>query len=278
MRVFSRCSPRGPLRPAAFRFARVTSVLAIAMVGVLAPRSSSLKAADSRAGRAEQPAPPLTPQQKAEFIRSYEALPKVNVPLDPGGAKVLVLKFNDYQCPPCRQSFYEYKAILSKYVGSGRVKYVLKHFPLERECNAAVGGDLHHAACEAAAAVVMAQAKGTSDKLEEWLFANQASLTPDAVKKAAASVAGVGDFDAQYSRALTLVRTDAGLGALLGAKSTPTFFINGRVIAGMLPPNLFELAIEYELGGRGSVGSAGSEGSRFTGSAGTQNPVNPLNP
>ena len=46
-------------------------------------------------------------------------------------------------------------------------------------------------------------------------------------------MAGIKDFDAQYARALTLVKTDAGLGALLGAKSTPTFFINGHVIAGI---------------------------------------------
>ncbi len=219
----------------------------MALVAVLTPRSSRLEAADSGTASAGLQTHPLTAQQKAEFIRSYEALPKVSVPLDAGGAKVLVLKFNDYQCPPCRLSFYDYKPILTKYAASGRLKYVVKHFPLERECNAAVGGDLHQAACEAAAAVVMAQVKGTSDKLEEWFFANQAALTPDAVKKAAASVAGIADFDAQYGRALTLVRTDAGLGALLGAKSTPTFFINGRVVAGMLPPNLFELAIEHEL-------------------------------
>jgi protein-disulfide isomerase len=192
--------------------------------------------------------PQLTEQQKADFIRSYEALPKVSVPIDPGGAKVLVVKFNDYQCPPCQQSFYEYKPIVAKYAASGKVKFLLKHFPLERECNSAVGGDLHPASCEAAAAVVMAQSKGTSDKLEEWFFANQTSLTPDAVKQAAASVAGIADFDAQYSRALTLVRTDAGLGALLGAKSTPTFFINGRLIAGKMPAILFDLAIQHELG------------------------------
>ena len=36
----------------------------------------------------------------------------------------------------------------------------------------------------------MAQAKGTADKLEEWFFANQPSLTPGQVKEAAASVGG----------------------------------------------------------------------------------------
>ena len=152
------------------------------------------------------------------------------MPLDADGAKVLIVKFNDYQCPPCRQSFYDYHPVLAKYVASKQVKFVLKHFPLERECNAAVGSDLHLASCEAAAAVVMAQRKGTSDKLEEWLFANQAALNPESVKRAAAEVAGVTDFDAQYARALLLVKTDAGMGALLGAKSTPTFVINGRLL------------------------------------------------
>jgi protein-disulfide isomerase len=197
--------------------------------------------------QAAQPAPQVTEQQRAEFIKSYEALPKVNVPLDAGSAKVLVVKFNDYQCPPCRQSYYDYKPIFAKYAKSGQVKFVLKHFPLERECNAAAASDLHPASCEAAAAVVMAQMKGTSDKLEEWFFANQPSLTPDAVKQAAASVGGIKDFDAQYPRALTLVKTDAGLGALLGAKSTPTFIINGRVIAGAMPAFMFDMAIEHEL-------------------------------
>jgi protein-disulfide isomerase len=183
----------------------------------------------------------------AEFRKYYEALPRVSVPIELDGAKVLVVKFNDYQCPPCRLSFLEYKPIIEKYRATGQLKFVLKHFPLERECNAAVQGDLHLASCEAAAAVVMAQSKGTAEKLEEWFFANQPSLTPDKVKEGTASVAGITDFDAQYARALTLVKTDAGLGALLGAKSTPTFIINGHVIAGAMAAPFFEAAIQLEI-------------------------------
>jgi uncharacterized membrane protein/protein-disulfide isomerase len=191
--------------------------------------------------------PALTEQQRADFLKWYEVQPRVSVPVELDGAKVLVVKFNDYQCPPCRQSYLEYKPIIEKYQATGQLKYVLKHFPLERECNAAVQNDLHVAACEAAAAVVMAQPKGTADKLEEWFFANQPSLSPARVKEGAAAVAGITDFDAQYARALTLVKTDAGLGALLGAKSTPTFIINGRVIAGSLPAPYFEAALQREL-------------------------------
>jgi protein-disulfide isomerase len=223
----------------------VSTIAAFVTIGWPAIKADAVTRA---AGRADGGQPiQLTEQQKADFVRQYEALPKVSVPIDADGAKVLVVKFNDYQCPPCRQSFYDYKPIFAKYAASGRVKFVLKHFPLESECNAAIGGSMHPASCEAAAAVVMAQSKGTADKLEEWFFANQPTLTPESVKQAAASVAGIPNFDAQYSRALTLVRTDAGMGALLGAKSTPTFVVNGHVIAGAMPAVLFELAIEHEL-------------------------------
>jgi uncharacterized membrane protein/protein-disulfide isomerase len=204
-------------------------------------------ASASAASAAAPQAPSLSDQQRLDFVKWYEVQPKVSVPIDADGAKVVVVKFNDYQCPPCRQSYMDYKPIIEKYKAAGQLKFVLKHFPLERECNAAVPSDVHVAACEAAAAVVMAQSRGTADKLEEWLFANQPTLSPESVKAAAASVAGITNFDAQYARALTLVKTDAGLGALLGAKSTPTFVINGRVIAGSLPPAYFEAALQQEL-------------------------------
>lgn len=231
------------------------AVLALGGFGLLnvfpreaqAASSASLSAQSSTPAAAASAVPGLTDQQRADFLKWYEVQPRVSVPVELDGAKVLVVKFNDYQCPPCRQSYMEYKPIIEKYKATGQLKFVLKHFPLERECNNAIQNDLHMASCEAAAAVVMAQSKGTADKLEEWFFANQPTLTPDTVKAAAASVAGIKDFDAQYPRALTLVKTDAGLGALLGAKSTPTFVINGHLVAGALPAPYFEAAIQQEL-------------------------------
>jgi uncharacterized membrane protein/protein-disulfide isomerase len=191
--------------------------------------------------------PPLTPEQRAQFEPWYDVQPVVDVPIDKGTAKVLIVKFNDYQCPPCRQTYNEYKGILSKYTPGGTVKYVVKHFPLELECNTLNAG--HTAACEAAAAVIMAQKKGTAEKLEAWLFANQGPphLTPNQVRHAAADVGGITDFDAQYPGVLNEVKADAALGSRLGVKSTPTFFINGRRIAGGIPPAGFEAAIELEL-------------------------------
>ena len=168
------------------------------------------------------------------------------------GAKVLVVKFNDYQCPPCRQSFESYKGIQAKYEASGQVKFVLKHFPLEGECNPAAPNGTHTAACEAAAAVNMARNKGTAPKLEQWLFDNQGTtradqLTGDQVRQAAQEIAGIPDYTAQYDKFLVEVKNDVGMGQLLGVSSTPTFFINGRRIAGMLQPRAFDAAIALEL-------------------------------
>jgi protein-disulfide isomerase len=189
----------------------------------------------------------LTDGQRAQFEAWYKVQPVVALPIDKGAAKVLVVKFNDYQCPPCRQTFYEYKGILATHTASGDVAYVLKHFPLELECNTLNAG--HTAACEAAAASVMARAKGTADTLEAWLFAHQGPpfLAPEQVRAAAAAAAGITDFDAQYAGVLKQVAADAALGRQLGVKSTPTFFINGRLIAGALPAAAFEAAIEIEL-------------------------------
>ena len=91
------------------------------------------------------------------------------------GAKVLVVKFNDYQCPPCRATYMEYKSIFAKYEASqpGAVRLVLKDYPLESECNVSVTGGPHPSACEAAVAVRLAREHDRAEELEEWMFANQ---------------------------------------------------------------------------------------------------------
>ena len=165
------------------------------------------------------------------------------------GAKVLIVKFNDYQCPACGQSYEWYRPILAKYETTqpGKVRFVTLDFPLNHACNGSVARDLHLAACEAAVAVRLAREKGRGDAMEQWLYANQASLTPEIVRAAARDVGGVQDFDARYAGLLQAVKTDAALGGLNNVRSTPTFFINGTLIVGALPPQFFDAAIALEL-------------------------------
>ena len=228
--------------PIALVLAIVFSIGAVTLINAF-PREP---AAEQSALQVRQ-YPPLTDQQRYDIAKWLDVQTRVNVPVDAGGAKVVIVKFNDYQCPGCREAFLLQKDLLAKYTASGKVKYVSKHYPLEPECNASVTSVIHSLACETAAAVVMAEGKGKADKLEEWFFTNQSTLTAGLVKQATADVGGVPDFDAQYARALTTVKTDTGLGSQLQVKSTPTMFINGIRVEQILPPPALEAMIEHEL-------------------------------
>jgi protein-disulfide isomerase len=84
--------------------------------------------------------------------------------------------------------------------------------------------------------------------MEDWLFANQPTLTPDRVKEGLSTVASVppSEFDARFGTVVELVRGDIGQGLQLGVRGTPTFFLNGIRL-----PNLrgefFQAAVEWEL-------------------------------
>ena len=197
-------------------------------------------------------APPLTADQRTEFERWWDMQPqKPNFPFANDGAKVLIVEFADFQCPHCKQMYFAYKPILEKYLVSRPtdVKFIFKTWPLSPACNASINGPAHFTAtCEASSAYQMAQPKGTADKLKDWLFAHQEELSPATVKRAAAEVGGVSDFDAQYSKVIQSVKTDAAIGSALGVDSTPSFFVNGkRVPSGGVPPQYFEALIELEL-------------------------------
>jgi uncharacterized membrane protein/predicted DsbA family dithiol-disulfide isomerase len=226
----------------------IAIVIVLALVGAVAlgiawfPRERSVAAAEAVTY------PPLTEQQRTDIEKWWAVQPKVDLPISNDGAKVLVVKFSDYMCPACRQTYEGYKPVLGKYLSGGQVRYVVKHYPLEAECNPKAPNN-HYASCEAAAAVIMARSNGTAEKLEQWIFSNQPTLSPDVVKKAARDVGGIQDFDAQYPKALEEVKADAALGGKLDVSSTPTFYINGRKLPGqtITPPQYFDYLIEVAL-------------------------------
>src|SRR5918911_3978866 len=140
---------------------------------------------EGEGGPAASSAPAPTQAQSSEFERVMATAPRVPIVVPTDGAKVLIVDFSDFQCPFCKQAFYAYKPILQKYESQqpGAVKFVLKDYPLDSECNVNVtGGGPHPSACEAAVAVRLAQAHNRMEEMEEWLFANQPSLTPPVVR------------------------------------------------------------------------------------------------
>jgi protein-disulfide isomerase/uncharacterized membrane protein len=191
---------------------------------------------------------PLNAQQRAEIAKWWDLQPKTDVPIPMDGAKVLVSIFSDYQCPHCRAAHEAYRSLIAKYSVNPDVRFVLRHFPLEGECNSYAANGGHSAACEAAAAVVLARKTGKAGTLEDWLFENQEKLTPSGVRVAAKEIGGIADFNGSYAEALKEVRVDANLGGQLGVTSTPTLVLNSRKLpAGVVDPAGLDAIIELEL-------------------------------
>lgn len=211
--------------------------------------SESVTAATPVAVEQGPVAVPVASAAQVQQIEQYlEQQPRVPIVVPSDGAAVVILKFNDYQCPPCRQTFMEYKPVFAKWAhdAPGKVKFITRDYPLEPQCNQFVQQEIHPSACEAAVAVRLAREKGKAEAMEEWVFANQPTLTPDAVKQAVRTVAGVTDFDARFPTTLQLVKADIAMGAQLKVTGTPTFFMNGIRLP-VLRAEFLDAAIAWEL-------------------------------
>ena len=229
----------------------VTSPVAIALAVLwLAAAATTVAFFPREAAPATAGAPvQATADQRSELERFMASAPRVPLVVPSDGAKVVVVKFADYQCPACGQAYTSYKPILAKYAAAnpGVVKVVMKDFPLNPNCNAAVRQVVHASACEAAVAVRLARAHNRGDELEDWLYTHQPEMTPESVRKAALEIGQVTDFDAKYQATLELVKSDTAMGQQLKVAQTPTFFINGIKIDGAWAPQFFDQAIAYEI-------------------------------
>jgi len=195
------------------------------------------------------PVEALDPAQLDEWHKWIDAQPRVPqvVALTPPGVKVFVVKFNDYQCPACRMTYFAYKDIFAKYEASNPqdFRFETRDFPLNTKCGV---GMAHAYACEAAVAVRLAKAKDPEKgkQLENWLFERQDSFSVDLIKRGLSEIAQVNSFDADYPKTIEAVRADVKLGTSVGVNGTPTFFVNG-IRVNSLRPGYLDAAIAYLL-------------------------------
>lgn len=205
----------------------------------------------------QAPPPAVTADQRSEFERYWSAEPRVELALPASSgaadAAVVVVKFNDYQCPACANAHRAYASIFAKYASShpGQVRQVTLDYPLDPSCNEQAPRGQHHGACAGAVAVRLAGTVGDDERaeMENWLYSNQPGLTREAVVEALADVAGIDQarYDAAYDETILGVQADIALGNGLPVEATPTYVINGVVVKGTLSPRYFDAAIAYEL-------------------------------
>jgi len=195
-------------------------------------------------------APAPAPSAQASFEEQWSKQPRVDFGNLAEGAKVLIVKFNDYECGACAQAEMVYKPVVEKYAKShpGQVKYVLKDWPWNTKCNFNAGNTIpgHEAACDAAVAARIARERGKYDEMAAWLYANQ-GVPPETIRGEVRKRFNVVDFDREYALKLTGIRSDVADGGVLGISATPTYFLNGVRLPSGMRPEYIELAINIEL-------------------------------
>jgi protein-disulfide isomerase len=252
--IVSGAATKVPMTTLPGRFTRdlrvlIANPLAIAVTVLFLAGAVTTLAFFPREGSGEPGSTPAaTADQRSELEQFMATATRIPLVIPRDRAKVLIVKFNDFQCPACGHSYLSYKPILAKYEAQnpGAVRMVLKDYPLNSDCNPN-SSMLHSGACHAAVAVRLAREHNRGEAMEDWLYTHQPGMTVDSVKQAARDVGQVTDFDAKYPATLALVKADIALGTELNIQSTPTFFINGVKVEGEWATQYFDQAIAYEL-------------------------------
>jgi len=158
-------------------------------------------------------------------------------------ARVTIVKFEDFQCPFCKQVQPTFNELLARY--NGKVRLVHKDLPLE---------SLHPQARQAAEAGRCAYEQRKFWEYHDKLYANSPKASADDLKSYAKEIGlNVDSFDRCFAsrKYKAVVQQDLNEGAQLGLTGTPTFFINGREISGGQPLEAFTAMIDEELAGEG---------------------------
>jgi len=156
----------------------------------------------------------------------------------PANAKVTIVEFSDFQCPFCSKVVPTIKQMVEAYPQEVRICFKQNPLPF------------HQDAPLAAEAVLAAGDQGKFWEMHDQLFANQSAIKrPDLERHAAAIGLNVGKFKAALDDGAFKARVadETKLAAQIGARGTPTFFINGKKLAGAQPFENFKSAIDDDL-------------------------------
>ncbi|MDC1175707.1 DsbA family protein, partial [Bacteriovoracaceae bacterium] len=160
--------------------------------------------------------------------------------LGPKDAKVTIVEFSDFQCPFCKKGADVLHALKKKY--GNKVRFVFKNFPLP----------FHNHAQKAAEAGMCAfeQSEKAFWFFHDEMFANQNNLNKEGLlsmaKKGKLNEKKFADClnSGKYTKK---VNEDMKQGKDVSVKSTPTFFVNGMMVAGAQDIEFFSELIDEQL-------------------------------
>jgi protein-disulfide isomerase len=183
---------------------------------------------------------------KRPFQTNLDKLTLADQPsFGPAGAPVTIVEFGDFECPDCKMEAPILRHDMTEAFG-GKVRVVFKNFPLE---------SVHPWARAAAIAgrCVYQQEQAAFWKFYDWIYDDQDQITGDNLNaKVLAWAAGNGVDAIKLGRCIDTKASEPEVdrsiaeGHALGVTGTPTLFINGRKIGGLVWPDL-QMVITKEM-------------------------------
>ncbi|HWO88552.1 MAG TPA: thioredoxin domain-containing protein [Gemmatimonadales bacterium] len=158
-------------------------------------------------------------------------------------APVTVYEMSDFQCPWCARFFREtLPHIEREYVRTGRVRFIFVNLPLS----------IHRNATPAAELAMCAAAQGKFWEVHDLLFRHQerwASLDEPGTYFLGLADSARADRDRivrclQNGEMREVVRQDAVGAYRSGARSTPSFYIEGGLLSGAQPIEVFRQVLD----------------------------------
>jgi protein-disulfide isomerase len=183
---------------------------------------------------------------KSPFQSNLDKLTLTDQPsFGPADAPVAIVEFGDFECPDCKMEAPVLRHDLPEAFGS-KVRVYFKNFPLESV----------HPWARAAAITgrcVFQQGQPAFWKFYDWIYENQDQITGDNLNAKVLAWAGDNAVDTlKLGQCVDTKATEPEVnrsiaeGHALGIQGTPTLFINGRKIGGLMWPDL-QLVINKEL-------------------------------
>lgn len=184
------------------------------------------------------------------FLDTLERLPKNGPSFGPADAKVTIVVFSDFECPFCRALAQTMRVNVPKYYPKN-VRVIFENFPLLKHPWAHSAAEAGYCLWEDKSAAFWAY--------HDWIFAHQQEVDtagdPEKViASEAAKVAGEQGADPtrvsnciETHAAAASVNTQVRLGQELSISQTPTFFVDGRMVAGSVDWATLKTLIEMEL-------------------------------
>ncbi len=207
---------------------------------------AQVDAAVNRAVAAMVAAAPQAPQVVVEPTRDPDQRFVVDTEGDPAkgpdDAPVTIVEFADFRCSYCGRFHGQTLAPLLETYGDN-VRFVYRDYPI-------LGPD----SVTGALAGECAADQGVFWEFHDLVYANQQDLSMDAFTTYATDLgmdvdAFIACIDAEETTAR--VQRDYSAGQELGVSGTPTFFVNGRMLVGAQPYDVFADYIDEELAAAG---------------------------